>query len=174
MTHDRSFDADVGLPPVARRAAVTRPLLAHARAAREADAPVDDEDAPVIAMVDPLDRQRIDGMVGGHVTARVLHQLPVLLRHAVATDGVQQHVDAHTGTAAPGQSLGHVARDVTFLIDEVGEGDRRLRLADRGEHRRKDLVTVQEDLRAVARHQRRVGMRLERADEGGLANADIR
>src|SRR5262249_59604942 len=60
LPHDRPLDADVGLPPVTTGAAVARPLLTDAGAAGEPDAAVDDEHAPMIAMVDSLERQRVE------------------------------------------------------------------------------------------------------------------
>jgi hypothetical protein len=145
-------------------ATVAGPLVADAGAAREADATVDDEDAPVIPVVDPRDRQRVERVIAGHMAAGLLHQLPILARHARAADGVEQHVDADARAAALRERVGHVARDVAFLVDEAGERDRRLRVADRGEHRREDLVAVQQHLCAVALHELRVRVRLDGAD----------
>ena len=125
-------------------------------------------------MVDALERQRVQRVVAGHVAARALHQRPVLLRHVLAADGVEQHVDAHASATALSQGLRHVAGDVALLIDEVREGDRRRRAADRLEHRRKDLFAVEENLRAVAAHELGVGVSLERSHEGRLADRDIR
>src|SRR5438552_2235920 len=148
--HDRSLDAHVGLAPVPLRASVAGPLLTHARATGEADAAVDDENAAMVAMVDPLDRDRIERVITRHVAAGLLHQRPVLARHALAADGIDQHVDADARARALGERVRHIARDIALLLDEVGEGDRLLRRADRPPHRRKDLLAVPHGVRGQA------------------------
>jgi len=60
---------------VARLTAVPRPLVTDAGAAGEADAAVDDQDAAVIAMVEALERERVDRVVAGEVTAVSAQQL---------------------------------------------------------------------------------------------------
>jgi hypothetical protein len=127
----------------------------------------------VIAVIDPLDRQRIERVIRCHVAARAFHQRAVLVRHVLAADGVEQHVDADARAAALGERLGHLARGVTLLIDEIGERDRRLCGANRRQHGRKDLVSVEEYLRAISAHELGVGVRLERAEERRLADGDV-
>ena len=59
-------------------------------------------------MVDALERQRVQRVVAGHVAARALHQRPVLLRHVLAADGVEQHVAAHARATALGQETSRI------------------------------------------------------------------
>jgi hypothetical protein len=52
----------------------------------------------------------------------------------------------------------------------LGVVDRRARSPDGGEQRGKDLVAVQQQVDAVAGHDRRTEMRLESPDERGIAD----
>ena len=158
---------------MARLTAVPRPLVTDAGAAGEADAAVDDQDAAVIAMVEALERERVDRVVAGEVTAVSAQQLAKRLGHLVGADRVHQDVDADAGPAALGQRLGHLARDLAVFVDEVGEGDGRAGGVDRGQHRRKDLLAVEQHLGAVTPDEARHRVGLHGPDEGGLADLDV-
>jgi len=54
----RPFHEHVGVPPVTFLASVAAPLAAGAGAARDTDEAVDDQDPAVVAVVDPIDRER--------------------------------------------------------------------------------------------------------------------
>src|SRR6185295_3253892 len=97
--HDRALYPDVGLTPVLGLSPVARPLLSHSGSAREADLAVDHQDPAMVAMVDALDRERVERMVPGHLASRVLEPLPVLARHLTRAHRVEEHMDGHAGPA---------------------------------------------------------------------------
>jgi len=141
-------------------ATVPGPLVADAGAAGEPDPAIHDEDAAMVAVIDPPDRERPDRMVAREVAARHRQGPAERLRHAAGADGVHEDVDADAGPTALGQRLDHLAGDLAILVREVGEGDGRAGAADRRQHRRKDLVAVDEHVGAVALDQarQRVGL----------------
>ncbi len=104
----------------------------------------------MVAVIDARDREWIERVVPGHLTARVLEDRPILPRHLTRADRIQKHVDAHAGSAALGQRGRHLAGDGAVLVEKIGERDRGLRAADRGEHCGEDLIAVQQDLGAIA------------------------
>src|SRR6185312_8420773 len=72
-----SLDPDVGLPPVSLLSAVALPPAADTGPARETDLSIDHEHPAVIAMIDPLDRERVQRVKPGKVTAGLGQLRPI-------------------------------------------------------------------------------------------------
>jgi hypothetical protein len=85
-------------------------------------------------------------------------------------DPVEQHVDPDAGARPLGQRVGERLRHGAVRPEVLSVVDRRARGTDRAQERGKDLIAVQQQVDAVARHRGRAEMRFERADERGIAD----
>jgi hypothetical protein len=166
---DRPLHAHVGVAPVIGGAPVAHPLAADAGPAREADAAVHDEDATVIALVVTADDVLAQRPEPREVAARHPHEVEVLGGNGQRAERVEEDVDADAGATALGHRLRDVASHRPFLVVVLRVGDRALGRADAGQHRREDVLTVQQDLGGVAADDRRAGVRLQRGEERRLA-----
>jgi len=153
VAHRRPLDAHVRLAPVVGILGVTRPLLADADAAREADSPVDDQRPPVQAVVDLVERVPVRRAKELHPRAR---RSPALDERVIdlhrAAERVEQDADLDPGDRALEQRLAEPGdRRAARPVDVAREVDRLLRGLDRCHHRQKDLVAVAQDLDPVSR-----------------------
>ena len=98
-----AFEPQVRLSPVSRLPAVAFPPAADPGPARETHPSVDDQDSAVIAVIDALDRERVQRMKPRELTACVPHGGSVLLGHVARADRIEEDVHAHSGPAALGQ-----------------------------------------------------------------------
>ena len=105
---------------------------------------------------------------------RRLQEISILRGHLAGADRVQEDVSSNSSPATLDQRRYHIARAVTFFDDEVGKRDRVPGSTDRRQHRGKDLVSVEEQLRAVAVDATRQRVGFECSLERRLANVHIR
>ena len=89
-------------------------------------------------------------------------------------DGVEEDEDGDADTGPFRQGLGDPLGDFAVLVRVLGVGDRPLGRADGFQHGREDLIPVQQQVDAVATHDRRLRVRLERRKERGLAQLEGR
>ena len=123
---------------------VAEPLVGDADAAGEAHPAVDHEELAVRAVVQPPDRVPARLVVAAQLDARGLHLLQIRLVDLAAADPVDQDVDAHPGPGPLGERVRERLADRARPVDVCLEGDRLPRGADRVEHRREDLIAVEE------------------------------
>jgi hypothetical protein len=111
----------------------------------------------------------------------LLHGLQQRALHLDAADPIEQHLDLHAGPGAldqrvdvhagPGaldQRVDELAADASRPVNAGLEGHRRRCRADRRQHRRDDLVAVDQRVDLVALDDRRAPQRAERAPEFGV------
>ena len=89
-----------------------------------------------------------------HLDAGVAHGGELAVVEAAA-DPVEQHVHAHAGARTFGQRAGELLADRTRPVDIGLQRDRAPGRADGLQHRRKDLVAVEQGLDVIAGDQRR-------------------
>ena len=150
------------------RLPVPHPGAPDTRAAREAQAAVDDQKTPVIPIVQAMDG-RLDERPEELDPAPGLRQgVTVRGRHREAANGVEEQIGDDTGAAALGQCLDELLRVRPVLVAVLREADGLLGSADGLEHRREQLVAVQENVHPVAADDRRLRVGLEGREERGL------
>jgi hypothetical protein len=149
LAHDRTLDPHVGVAPLSLGAAVAQPPVRDPGSAGEPDAAVDDEHSSVVAMVHTS---------GGETPRR--------------PEPVEQHVDGDTRATPAGELAKEPLAHHAVLVVVLRVGDRRRRLADAGEQGGKDLVTVQQDVDAVAVHDGGARDALERGAKRRVVDGD--
>ena len=88
-----------------------------------------------------------DGAVPLRRTGFVMRMIALVATGLLLVVAYQQTVAAKPEST----NLRHnLAGDVAVLVEKIGERDRALRAADRGEHCGKDLIAVQQDLGTIA------------------------
>ena len=162
--------AEVRLAPVVLVLSVSEPLIADAGSAGEADAAVDDEEAPMRAVIQPGERVPGERVVALDLRARLLHALQILVVDSAAARPVEQDVDLHAGSRPFGEGLGELLPHLSRPVDVVLERDGPLRPPNGFEHRRKDLISVEELDHVVPVEQRRAQKVAHRPDELGVAD----
>ena len=151
LRHDRAFRAEVRVAPVLGILGVARPDVGDADAAGEAHLAVDDQHLAMRAIVHS--GQVIPGGLVKlpHVDARASPSSPAASASSLLLPS--QSSSRCTFTPARARSESASANSWPIVpgpVDVALEGDRLLRPADRGEHRREDLVAVQQDFEAIA------------------------
>jgi hypothetical protein len=168
LRDDGPGDAEMRIAPMVWSVRISEPEIGDAGTARESDASVDDQYLAVRALLDLCDRappSRVvprQLVVEAQLDAGILHPLLELPVDAQAPEPVDHHVGGHAGPCALGERLRELLADSTLPVHERLEGDRPPRAADRGEHRREDLVAVPQRLHAVAV----LDLRAEQAADG--------
>jgi hypothetical protein len=109
---------------------IAEPFQAHADSPGESNAAIDDENTAMTAIVAPSEAERgeqdqwTEWPKGGHLAARSLHRVSILRRYQEAAEGVQQDMDADSGTAAFRQRLRDLEADRTLLVEILSVCDR--------------------------------------------------
>ena len=160
-------DAEVRVAPVLGALGPAAPLVGDADAAGEADRAVHDQHLAVRAVVQPPQVPPLGLVIAHDLHARTLHRVDAVGVHLRAADPVEQHMHLHARPGALGQRVGKLPADRFGPVDVGLEGDRSLRLPDRLQHGRKDLV-------AVEQHLDRVAVLHLRAQQGAEGAAELR
>jgi hypothetical protein len=140
----------VGVAPLGLVAGVAPPAVRDSDAPGEPDGFVGDEHLAVGAVVELTGAEPVQRPEPVKACSRVLDRAQHLLVHRVGTPRVQQDADPHAVRRARGQAAPQLVADLAGPVDERQEVDRVLSGVDGLEHRREDLVTVAEDVDAVA------------------------
>jgi hypothetical protein len=155
LRHRRALEAKMRVAPVLGILRIAAPFVGDAGAAGVADAPVDDHDLAVAAVIDARERVPAPRVVFLHLDARRLHLLHRFFVDLAAAQCVEQHVHLDPGPGALDERLGERRAGVARPVDVALEGDGVARAADRLQHICEDLLAVDERLRAVSGHERR-------------------
>ena len=155
LRHHRPFDGEVAVAPVLRVLGVTGPLGRDADTAGEAELAVDDEQLAVGAVVEAAEMGPARRVIAADLAAGVGDFGDERFVHLGAADPVEQHVHLDTGTGPLGERGGELAADVARPVDVRLEGDGLPGTANGSQHRREDLVAVEEHAVAVPAHHRR-------------------
>src|SRR5262249_6108605 len=149
-------------------------LPARAGPARQPDPSIDHEDAPVVSVVHPVDREGTEWPEVLDATSRLHHRLTVLARHVEGPDGIEEDVDPYPCATPLREGLGNVQRRRAFLEDVVGVVDRFRRATDGGDLGGEDVVAVQQDLDLIGAHHRNAGIADQRGCERWLLDLQRR
>ena len=144
-------DAEVRVAPLVFVARVALPLVGDADAAGERDRLVDDEHLPVRAVVHGPEPEPAQRPEPAHEHAGRVH----LVDHGCGPSGARPRRRAAPRTRTPAcaacrEPARELGADLAAPVDEREEVDGVLGFGDRVEHRREDLVTVAQDVDAVA------------------------
>ena len=126
----------------------------------------------MIAIVQPIERERPQWPVVLDAAPGAAHLLAELAGHRERADRVEEHVHLDPRAAALGQRGGDVAGRLAVFEDVLGVVDRPARAAYRGQLGREDLLTVQQDLHTIAADHRRPGVRAEGRRERRLLDVE--
>ena len=159
--HARTFDAEVGVAPLVGIPRVALPQVRDPDAAGEADGLVDDEHLAVRAMVDLAEPEAPERAEPAHLNPGILHVVDQAPLDRPRAPGVEE--DRTRTPAERAASLREPRSDLALPVDEGEEVDGVLGRLDRLEHRGEDLVTVAEDVDAIALGRGHADDPLERA-----------
>src|SRR5450759_1344396 len=129
---------------------MSRPLVGNADAACEPDLAVHDQQTAMRSVVVLHPVEPSYAAEPGDLAAGVAHLIDELVGHRLSSFAVENESHHHATPGGIGKRRRELSRHRPRPIDVRGEVDGRLALADRGEHRRKDLVAVLEHLDLVA------------------------
>jgi hypothetical protein len=104
-----------------------------------------------------------------HFDAGILHAFDQLIVHLRAAHPVEQHMHLHAVACAFGQRIGERAADLARPVDVGLEGDGDSCAADGGQHRREDLIAIEQCRHPVAVEKRGPEQHTELAREGRIA-----
>ena len=147
---ERTVDAHHRVPPVIRVLRVTEPLIADARSPCERHPAVHDEDLPVRAIVQFLERVPARLAEETHAHAGVTEPVGPLTRNPVGAHRVDDQVHLDAALRRTFQRRRELLADASPLIDVGLETDPPPRRRDRVEHWRKELIAIGEHLITVA------------------------
>jgi hypothetical protein len=164
LRHDRPFHPRADVAEVLLVLRLPQPVVGEAMSAHVRDAPVDDEDLAVIAIVDQAEVGDQDRVVPAHLRAGFLQQLESLLSELLAAAAVEHHPHLHLLARLGRQRLGHAPRELPLLAEKRLVVDGLARGGDVGE----DAVPhrpVLQQLDAVAADARPLRQPRDRRDE---------
>ena len=127
LRNDGPFRTKVRVPPMRRVLRMPGPFVRDADAAGEADAPIDDEQLAMRAVVESLQLVPARLVESAHLDARAFHFCDLAWIHLVAAEPVEQQVHVDAGACALREHFGECLADVAGPVDIAFEADRVLR-----------------------------------------------
>ena len=162
----RPLDADLHVAPLAGIPRVAAPVVGDAGAAGERDPAVDDQRLAVGAVVVAAEAAPAESgctrPAGSVPPSRILRIVFADRRRA---DRVEEDLDPHAGLRLRRERFRELAADLPVPVDVGLDGDRRLGLGDRLQHRRIEGVAVVQDVERVPRQERHPGRARHRRQE---------
>src|SRR5688500_3885103 len=137
-----AFHPHLCIPPVFGVLGVARPEIGHPGAAREADAPVNDQRFTVRAVVEAVDDEQPDRVIPADLTPTIFELSYDFEVIPVRPDRIEQELYLYAGARFRHTGVGELLPDLPSPQDESFEGDGALRLADGLQHSRVELVAV--------------------------------
>ena len=126
-------------------------------------------------MVEPVDVVPAEGAVQLDLDVGLAHATEVVAADPLGAHPVDQDVGADAGAGALGERLGKLPRHVGRPVDVGLERDGAPGGPDRGEHRGKHLVAIDQRRHAIAGHEARAQQAAHAADELRVARSvDVR
>ena len=141
------------------------PWGGDAHSAREPDAAVHDQQLAVRSVVHARQMRPMRRVKAPDLNARSGHLIDHRRVHPGTAQPVQQDVALHPASCGTGQRARKLLADGARPVDAGLEGDRVLCIVDGLEHRREDLVTVQQDFCRISVDERRAQQHPELAGE---------
>jgi hypothetical protein len=162
----RPVDLEVRVAPVLRALCPPGPVRRDAATAGKGHTVIHHQQLAVGAVVQPPQLRPVRRVELVDLDAGRAHTLGQAFVHLCAADTIEQHMHLDTLACAFGQGIGELLRDITRPVDVGFEGDAAARAADRGQHRREDLVAVEQGGDAVAIEEGRAEQQAQFAGEG--------
>src|SRR5262249_30658300 len=125
-------------------------------------------------MIVPAERQAPEWSKRDDLAARLFHRLEIRLRHRQRADPVKQNLGLHARTTLLGERLRDLAGDRALRVEVLLVGQGLLRVANHGELRGEDVVTIHENAYVVAADDRGAGVRADRGAERGIGDGKFR
>ena len=114
--HDRTLDADLRVAPVLRVLRVPQPVIRHPDSASECHGPVDDQNLPMRAVIQFLERVPVRGIEVDDIAPSLPQPLEMGVVHAAGADRVENHVHHDAAARRLLERVGELVGHATFVI----------------------------------------------------------